>query len=288
MGHNMARKLKVAAAVLNVRLHPHSPALYVDFFRRLYGLRKSAQIHGDRYGLISTADFSSEDKGHISGVVTTFTRFEKDGTWFDTQNLEEASNEKIAEVYIPDGLFPNAASYYFHFDIPTHRLYFETYSNGKSITVHSILRFLENISGDAEIIAIFKRPIITIVQNKSSLEELYSMDRIKRIEIIIQKPNADVFADDFEEEVERHLEEANSRSMKIIYEADDGKSIDPTPPIIRVSETATANGEIVVSGRDNGAAVVRSSEAFPTILQSKYDPDLTSEAQAFKSLVRGD
>ncbi len=35
----MARKLKISASVINVALHPHSPAIYAEFFAMISKLR---------------------------------------------------------------------------------------------------------------------------------------------------------------------------------------------------------------------------------------------------------
>lgn len=169
-GCTMARNVKVSAAVMNVRIHPHSKERYVEFFRAVHRLKRSAQVHGDRYGLISTANFSRANEGVVHGVITTFTRFERDGTWFDTTSLSEASDAKVAEVHIPTGLFPNAASYFFHFDASDHRMYVETYSRGKAITPPSVLRFLRNLMSDPAIVSEFGEPSISMVQTRAGLE----------------------------------------------------------------------------------------------------------------------
>jgi hypothetical protein len=47
---------------------------------------------------------------------------------------------------------------------------------------------------------------ISIVQDEASLERMFGIKRIKEIEITIIKPNTDVFDDDFEKNIEKHLE----------------------------------------------------------------------------------
>lgn len=279
----MAREIKVSAAVMNIRIHPHSADLYVKLFRKVYSLRAPAQVHGDRFGLISTANFSKE--GIVSGVITTFTRFDTDGTWFDVDSLEEASNEKLAEVSIPSGLFPNSATYFFHFDAQSHKMYVETYSRGKTMTPPSILRLLRGLFGQEPIVEEFGQPSISIVQTRAGLEAMFSIDRIKKIEITLEKPNSDVFADDFEEEIEKHLAETNTQKMTVTYDAVPGESIVATKEIRRIGEVALENGDITVIGRDKGVAVKKSTEEFPKLLQGKYDPDSISEQQAFNRLI---
>jgi hypothetical protein len=284
----MARNIKVAAAVVNLRIHPHSPELYVELFRAVYRLRSPSQVHGDRYGLMSSANFTGASQGVVTGTFTTFTRLDTSGNWFDAANLQEATDEQVSEVTIPEGLFPNAAVYFFHFEIGRHRLFVETYSRGKVITPASILRFLKGLFGSPRIMQRFGEPSISLVQTTAGLKALFSIERIRRIEIALEKPNADIFADDFEEEVEKHLQEAQSQKVTIVYEAEAGKSVVATPSIQKIGEAALTNGQVKVIGRDKGVAVTKSSTDFPKVLQETYDPDNTNEQQAFNRLISND
>lgn len=284
----MARNIKVSAAIINLRVHPHSAERYVELFRAVYRQKALSQVHGDRYGLISSANFTHAAKGAISGTVTTFTRLDKDANWFDTGSLQEATDEQISSVVIPDGLFPNAAAYFFHFDVAKHRLYIETYSRGKTMTPASALRFFRGLFDQPRIIQQFGEPSMSLVQTTAGLRTMFAIDKIRKIEITLEKPNADIFADDFEEEVEKHLKESQSQKVTIAYEAESGKSVVPTPSIRKVGEVALSNGQVKVTGRDNGVGVVKSSTDFPKVLQDTYDPENTSEQQAFNRLISND
>jgi hypothetical protein len=281
----MARKIKIAAAIINVRVHPHSAEHYTRLLRAVLKLRVPAQVHGDRYGLVSYADFRGVSDGFVKGTVTTFTQFDSRGAWFDAERLQEPTDEQMAEVSIPPGLFPNAASYFFHFDLASHRMYFETYSRGNTITPKSVLRLVRGLLEHPKILQEFGQPSVSLVQRKEGLERLFSIDRIKRIDIELEKPNADVFDDDLEEKLEEYLKESNTQKLTISYIAESGKSIVATPSIKRVSEAALENGSVSVRGRDEGVAVSRSSRDFPEVLQETYDPDLTTEQQAFDRMI---
>ena len=112
----MGRRIKISGAVLNVRLHPHTPERYASFINDLYQLRSPVKMRGDRYGMISLLNRRGADDGIYTGIITTFLNIEYDGQWFDASDLKEATNEQISKVVIPENLHPNAASFHFHFD----------------------------------------------------------------------------------------------------------------------------------------------------------------------------
>lgn len=281
----MARKLKVSAAVLNLRIHPHSADKYVELFRAVFALKTPAQVHGDRNGMISSANFRETDEGVLSGVITTFTDLPEEGTWFDTEELDEASDEKLADLSIPPNIFPNAATYFFKFTIGDHRFYMETYSRGKSITPRSSLKLIRGLFSHPKIVEKFGQPSISLVQDKDGLAALFSIDRIKKIEITIEKPNSDILADDFEEEIEKHLLETKAQKVTLVYEAVPGQSLVPSKDIQRAGNVALANGDVRVVGRNDGMAFDASTNEYPKVLRGQYDPENTSEQQAFNRLI---
>ena len=97
----MARKIKISAGVLNIRLHPHTPKLYAEFLNDIYKLKQPIKLRGDRHGMISLLNRSEADDGIFTGVITTFLDIDFDGTWFNTAELKEATDEQISKVAIP-------------------------------------------------------------------------------------------------------------------------------------------------------------------------------------------
>ena len=281
----MGRRIKVSVGIVNIRLHPHSPEIYSNFIHDIYRLKQPINIHGDRYAMISMLDRSGEDGNEVAGILTTFTRIETDGAWFDVSNLQEATDNQVSEINIPDNLYPNAASFYFMFDTKSHKIYVQQYSKGKQITSNSLLKYFRNISENLDILQKYKSAKISIVQSTSGLDALFSLKKINEIKITILKPNSDIFADDFESRVEAHLAESHAQKLVLTYDAEPGQSIVPGKDIRAVSNAALDNGSVQVKGRDETGAVTRSTEEFPKILQDTYDPDEISEKEAFRRIV---
>lgn len=176
-------------------------------------------------------------------------------------------------------------SYFFEFDANTHKLYYQSYTEGHTLIPNSARRLFEGLASNLEITQKYNLAKVSIVQHRRSLDDLFSIRRIDEIEITLLRPNPDIFADDFEAKIEAHLEQTNSRSVVVRYGAEPGRSIEATPEIRAISEVAIDNGHVEVKGRDEVGAVKLSTEEYPFELQSKFDPDETLEGTAFRRLV---
>lgn len=281
----MARKVKISAGVLNIRLHPHTAARYAEFMNDIYRLRYPVKLRGDRHGMISLLNRAEAGENVLSGVITTFLDIDLDGAWFNTDDLKEATDEEISQVVIPENLHPNSAQFYFQFDTANHKIYFQTYAAGKLLSEKSALSLFQGLADDLTISQKYGDVKITVVQSKEGLARIFALPIIKEITITILKPNADIFADDFEAQIEAHLATAQSKKLTISYEADPGSSIVPTDEIKAISAVALENGNVKVNGRDDSGAVKRSTDDHPRQYQDKYDPDAMTESQAFRSIL---
>src|SRR3546814_9570510 len=102
----MARRIKVASGMLNIRLHPHTPQLYAEFLEDVYKLRKAVHIRGDRYGMISLINRKEVSEGILTGIVTTCLSIDLDGNWFDTSEMKEDTEDQISKVRIHENMHP--------------------------------------------------------------------------------------------------------------------------------------------------------------------------------------
>jgi hypothetical protein len=281
----MARLRKISAAAMNIAADPHSNEIYRAIISSIFKLKKPIKIAGDRYAILSFMRSSETEPDFFSGVISTFTQIDLSGRWFDAAEMSDADDEKISKVIIPEGLFPNASSFYFIFDADKHALYYQNYSNGKTLTPRSSLNLFRGLVSDLSITERFGNINVSIIQSQEALDTLFSLKQIRKIEIVIQRPNADIFNENFEQDIEAHLNSMHSKQVSVAYDAAPGQSITPTQEIRTVSRAALRNGSVKVIGRDDTGAKVLSSEDHPHILQDRYDPEQTSEESAFRRLV---
>jgi hypothetical protein len=235
--------------------------------------------------MISLLNRSEKEGGIYTGLITTFTKIASDEPWFDASELKEATSSQISQVSIPANLYPNASTFNFVFDTNNHRFYVQTYSRGKTFSIRTALTLLDRLSQNLRVVKEFGEAKITLVQSKVGLSDVFSLPVIKRIVISIDKPNADIFDDDFDEKIEAYLEEIDGRRMTVILEAEQGRSLKPNPEVRRIGESALEHGFVRVEGRDATGKAARSTEDNPRTLQMKYDPDEISEQDAFRGLT---
>ena len=281
----MARHIRITGGVLNVRLHPHPDGIYGEFIEALYALRRSVKIRGERYAMISLLNRGEGGEGIYRGLITTFTKIDTEEPWFNAGNMREADDSEVSQIVIPDNLYPNAAAFNFLFDTNNHKIYIQTYSKGKLLSIKLADKPFSELSTDLSITRQFNRASITISQSKAGLARVFDLPVIKRVTITLLKPNADVFEDDFDEKIEGFLQEIHSRKMTVTVEAEPGRSVVPNAGLRRVSESALEHGAVTVDGRDADGTTRRSTEDFPRIIHSRYDPDVTSEDNAFRQMT---
>jgi hypothetical protein len=272
--------------MLSIALHPHSTGIYGDFLDALFSLKRAVKVRGERYAIISLLNRADRSSGEVSGILTTFTKVDTRSKWFDISNLKEASSEQTNKIVIPEGMYPNLKSFHFLFDLKRHLLYFQNYSEGDVLTPLSAYRIFKSLSEAEEVVSSFGHAKITIVQSKAALESLLKIPVIREIRVTILRPNPDVFADDFEAKIAAHLAETKARELEIRYRAEPGQSLEPDDDIERVSEYALNTGKVTVEGRDENGRVSRSTDQFPEVISSTFDPDEESDEQAFRRTVR--
>lgn len=283
MGHTA----RVRSGILNIKTHPHDERRYADLMRSLYSLKRAAKLRGDRYGIISLLDNRTSSDGLLHGVLMTFTRVDQDSAWFDVDNLSDASDEQVSQISIPANLFPNPRGFYLAFDVRKHRLYVQTYSKGDTLSINSVENMFRNLISSQEIKRKFGDVKISIVQSQQGLDAVFALPSIKKIKIKIERPNADVFDDDFEENIERHLELSNSRQIEIVYTAEKGGAIIVNDEIRKASAPALANGLVETEGTGPRGRETRSTRSHPRIVQTQYDTSEQTEQQAFRNLAGG-
>lgn len=271
--------VKREICALNVRVHPHTPDTYVELFSLLYKSRGQAKVWGDREGVIRTFDRKPDRDGRFYGTISTFTEIDLDQPWFNDETFDVSSFDEVEEIMIPDHLHPNVHSFLFCLDSQKHLVFIEKYGQSGTMTPMSAMRFFQNICSRNNVTNRFGPVKISLVQSREALDAVFSLDQIKRVEILIQKPN-DIFPDDFEE----HLNRKNAKSIEVKYKAENRSGIEVDDEIRSLSEASLLNGKTVVTGRDDTGQRTISTENYPKIVQDKFPVDAT-DRDMFSNLV---
>jgi hypothetical protein len=283
----VARELKLAVGGLNIRIHPHSPELYDQFLQALYELRRPIRIRGDRFGMITMLNRRDLDDGIVRGFVRTFTKIDPKGQWFDEVSLDDADPELLKQISIPPNAHPNSSAFRFSMNVTKHLLTFEQYSKGRQLTAKSAYAIFRGLADDLEIIKRFGPIKISILQDRTSLDRIFALTRLKTITFVLDRPNPDIWSDDIEGQVDAHLAAVHAQQVAVSYTAPPGGSLVETPSLRRLGNSALRNGEIEATGYEGRSHVHVSTLDSPRIDQTSYDPEVENESTAFERLRRG-
>lgn len=281
----MAQRMKAEAAGLNVRTHPHDADTYKELCRAAFGLKKSIRIRGERSGIITSLHRIDAETDLVRGVLTTFLELDLEGAWLDTETLEEASDEAVESIIIPENLRPNMMAFYFAFDLVNHEIIFEHYGTGKRLSHVAAHTFFSRLFKDKRIARRFGDVKVTVIKSRGSIDRLFSIPRITDIEIYIEKPNSDFWEGSFEQNTEEHLEDKHARSMTVAYKAERGRSLQRDDDLDALLRTSIRNGRAVAKGYGDDGHMIVTTDSYPRVEQERYDPDLRSDSQAFDELV---
>lgn len=271
---------------LNVRVHPHEDInVYRRLIDRMYEIRKVAKVFGDRFGLITALEYGDQDENLVFGVLSTFLEVEMTGEWFNSATMDEATENDIRSIRIPENLHPNLKSFRFAFNTQRHELVFEHYSQGERLTHNSALNFFRNLATDRRVQDTFGEVKITIVKDRASVDQIFSIPRITELDILVEKPNADLWGADFEEHLEENLEDKNARSMNVRYKAEQGGGIIRDADLNALLSASINNGRTVAKGYGPDGHMKVSTDEFPRVNQEKYDQEI-APITVFKRMAR--
>lgn len=281
----MARRVKVEVGALNIRMHPHPDGRYAELIDAIFALKRIIRVHGDRSALTTQLSKPRGVNNYVMGTITTFLNIDLDAPWFNALTLSDATDGDLSRVLVPDHLYPNVSSFYFRFDFDKHTLLFERYGSGRVLTHNFALKYVTQLVAQPEIVEEFGDVKVSIVQSPGSVDRIFQIDRITRLTIYIERPNSDVWPEDFEELAEEHLEDKNARSMTIIYDAEKGSGISRDRDLDKLLGASLRNGKAEASGYGQHGHETVSTERYPKTVQDKFDPELMSESQMFETLA---
>jgi hypothetical protein len=124
---------------------------------------------------------------------------------------------------------------------------------------------------------------VTVVADQDSLDALLNVPRLKRVFVLVKKPNPDTPAR-FERALQQRLENMNARSVSEAVDAVPGEDLVPDEPLRNTARAALRNGRVDSEFIDEGGARTRrSSEDHPIVESKKYDAAVVTDEQAFRA-----
>lgn len=274
----MARNRTMSISVLNIEMEkPHSPERYVDLFEYAFSLRYPVKVYGDQSLIITSIE---PKNGYVFGVIGKFTKIDEKADWLDIDSMDAADEISKKKIQIPPNLQPNYSPFYFHFNSKTHKMYFE-----KVVSPNSVRKFLSNIFSIESVSKKYGQVNVSIIQEEEALKEIFSLKLIKTLDITIFRPNPDDNGS-LDEMMMEQMEEAGASQVRFGLTGSPKTGVQPTPQIRQLGQAALEHGEIEAKGYDrNDNLVVLSSVNHPVVKKYRYDPEISSERDAFRAAV---
>ncbi len=274
----MARQRSVTYTALNIRVHPHpSPQIYVELFSYLHANRVDVPLNNNTYLAINDLKPINEEKP-LDGLIGEIIKYNNiTSDWYNENTGQLAEAEDLAEVKIPSHLKPNAKFFNFVFYPLDHKLVCEIKDKNGSISAKMLLEFFQQLFTSTKLLEIFETVEVNILPDIDAVDKILRMKYLKKLHLIIMRPNADELAE-LEQEIFEEMDSQNIGVYQKILEAQESEYIDPNERTKEQTRIAATNGIVNYKAKDErtGLIVNKSTASTPLIEREKYDPDIIS------------
>jgi len=280
------RSSAIHIGALNIVLQPHTPEKYIEMLQKLARYRLSALVHGDNAVLLGSCRYldPSDPLAGVRGDIYKFLKLDSAAPWFNTENMDAATEDEVAEISIPDNLKPHFKRFQYIFFPKGHRFYFVSSKPHHSLSPGLVKRFFEKVFTNDEF-ADFGALSVTVQPDPSGLGELLNLKRISIMKMEIDRPNPDDL-DDMEAEILKRLNRLNARTEKIEFMEASNEGLKPDEYLKALASVANDNGYVAVEGKDSdGLKKYLSTKDMPLHETARYNPNLTSEFDALYDKV---
>jgi len=232
----------------NLRLHPHDKkGIYIDFFNFLQKSQLFSHT-GYKYNVIGVDQQKFEPYDDRQNIfLGRFIRYTNiyDAKWYNTEKDEVELKEDLKDlIQVPNNLKLDGTIFDFIFLLDPHILIVQVDNDETATTANTIGKYFKKVFKNEDFIKRFKDGEITPICQSKDVKILLENPRLKFIEYIIRRPNADLFADLIEAEVLADMEESNSEEYRFQMEAQNGKFLNLSDRVKEIGEISADNGEI--------------------------------------------
>lgn len=260
---------------------PHSPEGYVRLMHDLYRMRRIVNVRGLTAVLIGSMyalDQKHPDRG-LAGEIYQFINLDRSEPWFNVNALDEASEEDVREIKIPEHLKPHLARFNYVFFPHGHRLYVQTRNKNRTLGIKAMHKFFQLLLADKS--APNTPPVeVTVEPDRDSISQILRIKYLKRLEISLVRPNPDDLSA-AERRLLRKLARQDARQMDVNLYADSSNDLDPDAETVTLAKVAASNGTVVGRGRDaSNNPVKKSTVDQPWQEVAHFDEDVQTEQAA--------
>jgi len=280
----MPREASIDLCVLNVALHdPHHPERYEALFDYIYRNKLKAHAHGDQSAILGRFHKLQDIKEtSYYGEIFKFIELDTNEPWLNLNSNEEAKENDLDEINIPEHLKPHLKRFPFIFFPQDHRLYLSVRTEDSTIGITVAKNIFENFFSNEKIEAEFGIVEVTIEPDRSKVEEIFNLHRLDRLDIELVRPNPDDHEEDEKRLLER-LRKQNAKKMHVSYVATRHSTIEPDKETQILVNVAASNGYVEAKGRDvHEKPVTLATKEFPLKIRVPYSKETQTAYGALK------
>ncbi|WP_349369539.1 DUF4747 family protein [Salinarimonas sp.] len=272
MAKRAARGKRITVGGVNVVTHPHSADTYIALFNSAFELKLTVAVFGEQRMLLSSLNFSRADEGFITGTIARFTEIDFDLPWFDSENMDIASENATKSISIPASLKPNYVPLNFVFFTNEHTFVFVQKAEQVTVSPGIMFRYLERLFASTQLAEKYGPVEITLIADKERLHEIVGIKYLRELRIFVKRPNPDDLGS-YDDEIERRLARMRASSAEVVYKTDRKESLVADDATMELADVATRNGRVEASGYDEEGLPVRRSTAEHPLLVSEWFAD---------------
>jgi hypothetical protein len=286
---------RIIVGGLNVAASPHGPGVYETVLNAV--VDTPIAIGGHDMAKITKPSLRIVDSRSILfGQILVWTEIDKAGPWLNTEKNAEATEADKSQVFLPPNVKPNYRSFYYGFDENQHILLVEQnnerrQSFGPRRSEKFFRQLLQNPPGmEATIFS------VTTIPEDDAVENILSLNRLRKLTITILRPNPGEDLFDEEAEILKQIEAEHAKSLTLEYiKAAGVAALTPTGRTRRLAQIASRNGVVQGEGKDeSGTKLVESTDRHPKQVSYVVGPDSSAEIQflnrlrIFESMAKSD
>jgi Domain of unknown function (DUF4747) len=255
----------IEVAALNIVASPHPPGTYLRLFRHVAG--KEVPLWGTDRAKITEPRPIEGRPDDFFGEVLIWTHIDTEIPWINKETDTEATEEEMQPVLdaLPENLEPNFRPFTYILNQAEHIVLIEIRNEaGQRLAPKRAKRLFDLLFEGLP--ADLPEVDVTIIPEEESLEKIFSIKRLRRLEICIRRPNPDDLGDDFKRIMDQL--EAESARVQTIEKIKAAKkpTLTPSEETKRLALIASTNGYVSGEGKDeSGAAVFESTEKHPKL-----------------------
>lgn len=248
----MTRSRRIDIRQINIAMHaPHSPQGYVQLFKDAFRLQRTI-IRGKSDGYLLGALYDAENavlKNELHGEIYRFTHLDPHAPWFNTQTGKPAEDADTEKIVLPAHLHPHLERFPFVFRPKEHRFWYVSKDRKFSLGPNIAEGFLQKLF-DEVCLTNKKPPVeVTVVPDKTAVDEVFSIHRITKIILEFKRPNVDD-AGEIETKIMERMEVQRINRINETMISSDPNGIEPDEQLKAEAQVASTNGSVESFGYD--------------------------------------